>query len=543
MSRCVVLQPVWFFRDKVNHVSISQARTASWESCDVTHVRLQAPEASCPQGRATDLSYMFCRACGMAQLPEELLFTIMGLLDVLSLCTARLVSRQFRQSASGYLKALHLDWADLAPSINFTHFAGLTRLAVSSTDVSAHFSIALIAHPRIAPFITHLDMRHLTPMEMTAAVARLPRLPKLRALRLRGGMAAMESLPLWLEELHVTSRDFWPGGASLLTRLSGLTSLHLDMLVGEASVRSLAGLPNLCSLRLLLDYCPSHSGVLTTLTSLTSLTVQLSCSMLSGNTIFSELARLTGLSHLEVIDHHRGVVMRHGDLASLASLTALTCLSLKARLAACVAGSSALTPLTRLVSVGLGRDHVILSHLPSLNVEALQSLALSHVHDDISVLRRATGLTHLSLSCSGGPEGYRDEVVRIVDSMSRLQALELDVLSVPEKVGHPGLSRIVQTLMGLTRLRYSGKVTMGRDLEACASLPGLRVLELHNCTDVTVAFLPALQALTGLTELDLKLTLICKVDLTRDVRAAFNVERLRCGWPPLRLKCQSLFGM
>ncbi len=486
---------------------------------------------------------MVCRKNGIRQLPEELLFTILGFLDWWSLCTARLVCRQFRQSASGHMKALRFDWAELhlALGISFTYFSSLTRVAVSSRDIWAPRCIGVIAHPRIAPFITHVEMPELSPMEVTVALPLLMSLPKLRSLSLRACINDMQLLPLWLEDLHVSSGwNFLRADASPLTRLSRLTSLDLRMEVREPTLRSLAGLANLRSLRLSEQrYDLPASGVLSTFTTLTSLTLHLSCCTQPRTTIFPDLARLTGLSHLELKDLEMSV--RGQDVACLSSLTALTCLRLMASFAACVAGSSSLTLLTRLVSVWFGCCLKFIAHIPNLNGETLQSLTLLNVHH--SVLQTVTGLTHLSFSCFGSVEGSRDWLIRAVARMSRLRSLELDLDSYFYEGGGLCLDRILQEVTSLTRLSYRGKVTLGRDMEACTLLPCLCSLKLDNCIEVTPTFLAALQAMTGLTELGLSTTRNCEFQLMPEVTAALNMERFRRGWPPLKFTCQCKGGL
>jgi hypothetical protein len=68
------------------------------------------------------------------------------------------------------------------------------------------------------------------------------------------------------------------------------------------------------------------------------------------------------------------------------------------------------------------------------------------------------------------------------------------------------------------------------------ALPHLRELTFWGMQRITPACLPALQAMSGLTTLRLGKTMVPMVDLTPEVRAAFDVERLRQGWPRLNLE-------
>jgi hypothetical protein len=57
--------------------------------------------------------------------------------------------------------------------------------------------------------------------------------------------------------------------------------------------------------------------------------------------------------------------------------------------------STALIPLTGLVSLGLNARGVMLSLLPRLNLEQLQGLTLLGLCGDVRLLNRASGLTSL----------------------------------------------------------------------------------------------------------------------------------------------------
>jgi hypothetical protein len=112
-------------------------------------------------GAGTDLPHTFCRMRRLRELPEELRWTIMGFLDVWTLCTARLVCKSFRACAGSHFTALYLRSSTLEenPTTDFTQFSGATHLAV---DVSYDRDVCLLAHPRIAPVVTHVRLRCIT---------------------------------------------------------------------------------------------------------------------------------------------------------------------------------------------------------------------------------------------------------------------------------------------------------------------------------------------------------------------------------------------
>ncbi len=95
----------------------------------------------------------------------------------------------------------------------------------------------------------------------------------------------------------------------------------------------------------------------------------------------------------------------------------------------------------------------------------------------------------------------------------------------------------------LTMLDYRrGKLRLDSDLHACASLPGLHSLSFKWICELKPACLPALQAMSGLTELSLVSTGTCAADMTPDVIAAFDAERRQLGRPLLKLRIQGRGG-
>jgi hypothetical protein len=177
--------------------------------------------------------------------------------------------------------------------------------------------------------------------------------------------------------------------------------------------------------------------MLSTLTNLSSLTWIVGWQLGHGNA-FQELAHLTGLSELEVSADHIQIV-GHEELACIACLTLLTRLDMTCcRLADLGVPPSALAPLTRLVSLGLFRGTSYFSgaclwsftpFLPSLDLEALRSLTVSHGDMDISVLRAATALTQLG--CCWYEWEPRDELGPLLAGIPELRSLGLSITTGP----------------------------------------------------------------------------------------------------------------
>jgi hypothetical protein len=345
-------------------------------------------------------------------------------------------------------------------------------------------------------------------------------------------MSDVQLLPLGLEELHLETRS--QDDVSPLTRFSGLTELGLTVNESAPGLGSLTALRALRSLRLHWEewrVSSSHGALLSTFTTLTSLALVLEREATREATLFPGLACLTRLSHLDVEDTGRELTRE--ELACMSRLTKLTCLRLEGfYLADCGECSSVLLPLTRLVSVRLNDD---VWRRSSLNVEALQSLTLHDVKPDISALLRATGLTHLEYRCCfAGAWEYAHELGRMLAGMSRLCSLDLDLSGQLHKDGRPSVSLVSQASSTLTRLRCCGTLAAADpDIEACRALPRLRSLVLCTTPRVTAASLPVLQAMTSLTQLVLRFTGIRQRHLTPEVRAVFDDERLRRGWPRL----------
>ncbi len=447
-----------------------------------------------------------------------------------------MVCKRFSQTASGHLKALELGSAKLEehPTTTFTQFSGLTRLQVSAHKGS---DLRLFAHPRIAPVVTHARLWQSSSSggEIIDELAHLALLPKLRSLvvnRVDGDLNDIGLLPDGLEELMIHAPYAWwhdkegLSDTSPLTRFSKLTSLGIG--IGEGASQSVQSLANLRNLRSLYLGNFSAVGVLSTLTMLTSLTWVLNSDQNRGP-IFNDLGRMTWLSGLQVGSRFSRVTRE--DLECVAKLTGLTSLRMYyCSLPQGVTASSALSPLTRLVCLGFDLSFNGLPLLAGVNLGNLQSLKLWFVKGETSVLRYATMLTHLKLHCYD-PVSLRG-LGATLRRMSDLRSLGLSVTVKPATKSFR-LSHALQPLTRLTKLDYNGHFGVDSDLRACGSLPSLRSLMLRAPT-VTPVCLPALQAMSGLRQL--ALWSIRKADVSPDdVAEAFDAERLRRGWPRLRL--------
>jgi hypothetical protein len=100
---------------------------------------------------------MCCRRNWLVDLPEELLWTIMGLLDMPSLRTVRLVSKGLCQAASGRVESASLHTSDLhEPPLSFLNrFTGLAAISVTTSN---NDRLQVLAQPGMAATVTSLNM-------------------------------------------------------------------------------------------------------------------------------------------------------------------------------------------------------------------------------------------------------------------------------------------------------------------------------------------------------------------------------------------------
>jgi hypothetical protein len=480
------------------------------------------------------------------ELPEELLWTIMGFMDDRTMCTTRLVCKRFRKISLSHLKALHLDCKTLKqhPTTDFTLCPAVTQCAVSFRSVSY---LHLAGHPRVAPIITHIHVKafQCPEAQIVESLAQLMHLTRLRPLSLPAverDLCSKLSLPLGLEELKMArplgvsgsvSRPWGYGmwDAAPLSRYCKLT--ELKSLMGEGvglSVGSLASLSSLRSLELWSYGCAK--GELSRFTILTSLTWILCAERNEWNIFCQGLARLTRLSQLSV--RRVGGVVSIEDLACVSHLTGLTRLDIRGwNLPNMGAESTVLLPLTRLVSLEIQGGRRAMAVLSTLNIEVFESLAVIGMErEDVSVLQRATTLTHLEFTSNFGIKNG-DVFGHMLATLTGLRSLSVTFFTHPRHVpdGFP-LAPVLQALRGLTKLVYRGNFMTQDGWMACASLPCLQSMEVDSAHKLTSASLAVLQAMSGLTELRLSVLWDHRL---REVRAGFDEERLRRGWPRLKL--------
>jgi hypothetical protein len=181
-------------------------------------------------------------------------------------------------------------------------------------------------------------------------------------------------------------------------------------------------------------------------------------------------------------------------------------------------------------------------------MEGLQSLTLKCMHElgreGISALRRATGLTHLRLSCHELIWGFgvQDSGVRpeelglALSGMSRLQALRLDVNVCPSTSCYSAIG----LLTALTSLEVGRGYVTNADVEACLNLKKLRVVSFwpwpHGSCDVTPETLVAMAKLPELTKLHVNLCCSSqRVSLKNEILAVIRPARHAKGWPALNV--------
>jgi hypothetical protein len=273
----------------------------------------------------------------------------MKFLDVRALCMARIVCKHLCRSASGHIKALHPDCTALEQPVtsNFSQLSVLTHLMVS---LRGKARLHLLGHSKVASLVTHVHLpRHGPDTQGTEGLSQLMLLPKLRSLTLQAELHEVDLVPLSLEELYLMAPI--QQNVASLARFTCLTTLGIKLRAGAGqSLGSLACLDNLRSL--LLSCGVSALRALREFTMLTRLLWNVQYDSHNQGNIFNVVGGLTGLSELKLLNLGRGVTRDH--LARLSVLTGLTHLEFNNPVAAHVAGSSVLVPLTRLVSLGFG---------------------------------------------------------------------------------------------------------------------------------------------------------------------------------------------
>jgi hypothetical protein len=177
---------------------------------------------------STKTLVLSCSLGPFEYLPPELLETILGTLDVRTLCTARLVCTRFSVAASRFICSITLSAKDLRsrPNTNLDSFPKLSQV----TDV-AERDYGVVAHPLVRDAATEVLLL-LQPAKCWSPLPRLPPLPNLVSVtvpkysRLQGLF-----FPQTLQELNlgppVLCSDAHP--LTRLTRLTGLTTVLRDV--------------------------------------------------------------------------------------------------------------------------------------------------------------------------------------------------------------------------------------------------------------------------------------------------------------------------
>jgi hypothetical protein len=143
-----------------------------------------------------------CRLGQFEPLPPELRESIISSLDVRMLCTARLVCRPFRQTASsplgagltsltlsaGYLRS-HLD-------VNFGNLPNVKRVTISHVDCEAG-NLEMLGHHNICNAVTDLKVVN---YRETPATSTLPEISNLRAMTVHGDTNALPNWSIALSE-------------------------------------------------------------------------------------------------------------------------------------------------------------------------------------------------------------------------------------------------------------------------------------------------------------------------------------------------------
>ncbi len=483
--------------------------------------------------------------------------TIVGSLDVRTLCTARLVCRSFSQLASGLLHTLKLPAKDLperrsflprllsSPAVGFSHFPKARRVTISGVKPD-NGDFQRLTHPNVRAAVTDLEV---ILCRVSGELKRftLPTLSNLRSLTVpHYGASQCLTLPTTLQELSLEGCVACPSAEALmgLTNLTSLTvsvSAALD-LSSHPSCHSLTVLSALQ--RLTISCRESSMPSVTMLTQLTHL-VWLPNDRGPGQSLLPFTA-FQKLAHLGI-----GVHISSLGFESISRITTLRSLDI-ASLSRAFRGAGLLSVLGCLSLTSLGLDCYSLdrSFLARTTLKGLEALALgsaghlseAHVH----ALKHATALTQLEFFLGILRDNFQvAHVCQSLSCMSRLQALSLSSLNVGAWDQYPSCSNIVGAVTGLTRLSWVGELVTDADLAACAGLRKLRMWSLTVrsmrlfTSPITHNALLKLAKSPELSVLKLYNLGVCNQffpPLTDEALAEVNCRRLSRGWPDLDIR-------
>jgi hypothetical protein len=483
-------------------------------------------------------------SCRFEAVLPDLLGSILASLDARALCTARLVSRQFRIEASNHLHTAHLSAKYLRslPNIDFNTCPAIKHVAVSGIDED---DFDLLAQSGVCDVVTHLSLvppflrrRAVPPLVMPAPdQPMLPHLPALISLTVSGkDFRHVTYVSAALQELVLQDGDIIQD-AGILTRLTQLTSLAIcSKYWGGAPLKGLTAL-NLSALQHLEIPCSGTS--LMAFTGLTLLT-HLSWTCLDrgeppGSYDLALFTRLTKLVHLGIAPWWLWVGRQ--QCRSIGNLTTLRSLTLNVR------GDSLfpelLAPLSSHTALVLNCGFMDVCNLQGMSVGGLQFLVLHPCPlnpEIVSVLQHATALTRLYFTCRKGSLNKEEAYLgSALSCMPRLQSLHLD------RVPGRGKScfEAIGLLTGLTSLIWEGAIVTDADVAACAGLRKLRELSLVPRSEAPLIRFETFCAIAELVELSkLRLGVFMRIPTTYcsdDIMAVLNAEKHSRGWPPLDL--------
>jgi hypothetical protein len=490
-----------------------------------------------------------CRLGQFDWLPDDCLLLILGMLDVATLCTARLINRVFCSIASEFLHSLTIHAEDLHrhPDMDLNRFENLSRVAVRDIHEA---DLPLLAGLAIRDVVTDMKLtlfpwwsfsrRHLTDRQSPT----MPLLPNLRALDLFGcDLGYLKSLPLTLQELTCTRSWSEPDP---LTRLTALTRLMIEVqdIDGndiEPAAEELEELTALSALQHLEIW--GTTSPIPCIGDLACLThVRWSRCRPYQPLDLEVFTRLQNLVHLDInpVDLGPENIRFIGKMTSIKSLDMEYCT---------ITGvdTSLLAPLSRLTHLVVGHlmdarllERIKLAGLKGLTLEQHRPLG----PEDLCLLQQATGLTRLRVYYEHGSDprvGFLSvqarELRAALLSMSALQTLDL----APGPLRGGSCFQEIGRLTGLTKLKWVGGCVTRAEVAEVLRLKKLRELMLYpNQPSPDLA--PALNWLLALAKLpELRRLLLAtamglsKDDITNSIAALVNAPRHVRGWAPLYL--------
>jgi hypothetical protein len=502
--------------------------------------------------RCTEILPCLCSLGKLDCFPPELLETVLGSLDVRTLCTTRLVCKTLSTAASRCVRSIRVSPEYLRdhPDTTFDSFPCLDQVAI--TGILAE-DLPLLAQPAISHAVTDVEFHLVEAPTRGYKYPRpnLPLLPNLRSMTIvRFDLDNDFYFPPSLQELLLQNSVCDRNGGPVL-RLTGLTSLRLTVYDKNDSPHPFRGLTSLSALQKLDIHGPASLflciGALPLLTHLDWTCLDLSGLNEGQPFDLAPLTRLHSLVHLG-LTAFLDSWLTFGHIRTIGQMTSLRSLKLRGNDAGGSPGldldATLLIPLSGLTKLTLDGGCMDVGSLGRMNIEGLQDLMLWDAHElgpeVASVMERATGLERLDFTW-----GYRpsclleaEPLSLALSGMSRLQSLRLS----PGPLRCESCFQAIGLLTGLTALHYRGDLITHADVELCACLTKLRSLTLEPeqfspWGPITVDHFLALAMLPELTSLVMgKRVGFWGYPATHDLAEWYNSERHRKGWPSLRLE-------